>query len=81
MADFHEKLYEAAGCVFAASALRKWSKVNAKDGNACQMPGKKKCCIIGQNKKQSLSKLDMQIWVDSKKYSCAKMYPAAALVW
>lgn len=26
MAVFYEKLYEAAGCVFAASALRKWSK-------------------------------------------------------
>lgn len=56
------------------------SEVNSKDGNACQMPGKKKCCIIGQNEKQSL-KTGYAIWVEFKKYSCAEKYPAAVLVW
>ena len=40
MAVFHEMLYEAAGCVFAASALRKWSEVNARMGMSVRCQAK-----------------------------------------
>lgn len=54
---------------FAASALRKWSKVNVKDGNACYMQGKQKCCIIVWNRKTVSLKTGYTIWVEFKKYS------------